>query len=169
MNLSSSRIRSAGTTLVETAMAAALIGGFFGTIFEVNAVCFRYINASKESVGSLQGVQDRIEGLRGLTFDNLTSASNIKTLMATPANGSDFAAKVVETVTMSDYPGATTTITYTRPAGASVTVSSSPGSVDFSSANLVKVKVTYSWTTTFGGRSMSETTETIVSSGNKKA
>jgi hypothetical protein len=163
-------MRLAGTTLVETAIAAALVAGFFGTIFEVNAVCFRYIDASKESVGALQGVQDRIETLRGLSFSNLTTASNIKTLMATPANGSDFAAsKVVETVTMSDYPGATTTITYTRPAGASVTVTSSPSSVDFSSANLVKVKVTYTWNMTFGGRSMTETTETIVASGNKKA
>jgi hypothetical protein len=32
----------------------------------------------------------------------------------------------------------------------------------------VKVNVTYTWTTTFGGQSRSEQTETIISAGTKK-
>ena len=158
------------TTLVETLVALALIAGFFGTIYEVNAVCFRYIDASKESIGALEGVHDRIEQLRGLTFANLTSASNIKTLMATPANSSDFAQRVQEVVTLTDVFDSTKSTVFTRPAGASATVTSSPSAgADFSSSTLVKVDVTYTWTTTFGSRSMTEQSETIIAAGNKKA
>ena len=165
-----SRIRLAGSTLIETVIAAALIAGFFGTIYEVNAVCFRYIDASKESVAALQGVQDRVEGVRGLSFGNLTSATSLKSIMATPSNTSDFVTKVQEVITISGYPSGTPTVTYTRPAGAVSTVTSVPsGSADFSNSTLVKVNVTYTWTMTLGGRQMSEQTETIISAGNKKA
>jgi hypothetical protein len=158
------------TTLVETVVAAALIAGFFGTIYEVNAVCFRYIDASKEVVGALEGVHDRIEQLRGLTFANLTSATNVKSTMSTPANSSDFARGVQEVVTITDYFNSAKSTVFTRPAGASSTVTAVPSSgADFSTSTLVKVNVTYTWTTTFGGRSMSEQSETIVSAGNKKA
>ncbi len=170
MKLPFSKIRLAGTTLIETVVAAALIAGFFGTIFEVNAVCFRYIDASKESVAALQGVQDRIEGLRGLSFTNVTSDSNLKTLLTTPSNTSDFVKKAQEVITISGYPSGSPSATYTRPAGATSTVTSSPGGgADFSSTTLIKVNVTYTWTMTLGGRSMTEQTETIIAAGNKKA
>src|SRR5467141_2205044 len=93
-----------GTTLVETAMAATLIAVFFATIFELNAVCLRYIDASKESVAALQGVQARLEVLRNLAFTDLTNASFVQNLMVNPADGSDFAkTKPIETVTISNY------------------------------------------------------------------
>jgi Tfp pilus assembly protein PilV len=63
----------AGVTLVETVVAAALVGVFFAAIFEVNAICLRYIDASKEAVAAVHGVQDRIEGLRNLAFSDLIS------------------------------------------------------------------------------------------------
>src|ERR1700675_2984726 len=88
-----------GTTMVETMVAVALVATFFATIFELNAVCLRYIDASKESVAALQGVQDRLETLRTLAFigspnptgSDLANATYLKSLMVTPANGSYFA------------------------------------------------------------------------------
>jgi CheY-specific phosphatase CheX len=160
-----------GTTLVETAVAATLIAVFFATIFELNAVCLRYINASKESVAALQGVQDRIEALRNLAFTDLTNATFVQNLMINPADGSDFAkTKVTEVVTIKNYNTATksavsgTGFTITRPAGAIVTPSITPLS---SLADVVLLKVTYTWSM-LGGRSGSEQTETIISSGTKK-
>lgn len=170
MKLSTARIRSAGTTLTETVVAAALVAGFFGSIFEVNAVCLRYINATKQNVAAMQGVQDRLESLRSLTFANLTSASTVQTLMTTPSNSSDLSAKVTEVVTMSAFPtpdGTNTVIT--RGPGASVTPTINSTDSSLSSATLVKVTVTYTWTMSLTGRSMSESTETIIASGNKKA
>lgn len=181
MALRTSTRSKSGTTLVETLVAIALIGAFFSTIFQVTAVCLRYIDSSKESVAALQGVQDRVEGLRNLSFANLTSPSYLITAQPTPSpsgpppvslyypsNLSDFAARVTETVKLSGYPTGSPTITFTRAPGARVTPTYAPSSVDFSSTTLVKLNVTYTWTTTFGGRSESEQTETIISAGTKK-
>jgi hypothetical protein len=176
----------AGSTLAETLVAACLVGAFFVTIFEVNAVCLRYIEASKECVAAVQGVQDRIEGLRNLTFSDLVSPSYMMHPQPTPApsgpsslvypsNSSDLAAQVTEEVTVSGYPsgtplpGGTPSITYTRPPGAAVLPSASPGtSPDFSGITMVKVKVKYTWTATLGGGPRSEETETLVAAGTKK-
>ena len=107
----------AGNTLAETLVAATLVGAFFVTIFEVNAICLRYIDASKECVAAVQGVQDRIEGLRNLAFSDLISPSYMMNPQPTPApsgprpvslvypsNSSDLAAQVTEEVTVSGLP-----------------------------------------------------------------
>ncbi len=41
-------IRQRGFTLVEVLVAVALLGAIFVTIFELNARCLRFIDASKE-------------------------------------------------------------------------------------------------------------------------
>jgi Tfp pilus assembly protein PilV len=165
------RHNQSGTTMVETLVAAILVAVFFATIFEVNAVCLRYIDASKESVGALQGVQDRLEALRNLAFSDLINATFVQNLMTTPSNGSDFAQKVTEVVTLSAYPTPDASNTqFTRGPGASVTptINSTDASLADQPGKLVKVNVTYTWTMTLGGRSYTEQTETIISSGTKK-
>ena len=157
--------------MVETLVAAILVAVFFATIFEVNAVCLRYIDASKESVGALQGVQDRLEAFRNLAFSDLINAPFVQNLMTTPSNGSDFAQKVTEVVTLSAYPTPDASNTQiTRGPGASVTptINSTDASLADQPGKLVKVNVTYTWTMTLGGRSYTQQTETIISSGTKK-
>ena len=168
-----------GTTMVETMVAVALVGAFFATIFELNAVCLRYIDASKESLAALQGVQDRLEGLRNLAFtpdptgSDLANATYLQTLMATPANGSDFAnTKPIEVVTIKAYNTSTKStsgigIQITRPVGANVTPSIDLNSLVLPVPAVVLVNVKYQWSM-LGGRSGTEQTETIISSGTKK-
>jgi hypothetical protein len=172
----------AGVTLVEIAVAATLVGAFFAAIFEVNAICLRYIDASKEAVAAVQGVQDRIEGLRNLAFTDLTSPIYLMSAQATPSpsgpravslvypsNSSALAARVMEEVTVSAYPGGSPSITYTRLPGAAVYPSASPNTTaDFSSTTLVKVKVKYTWNATFAQRQQQEEAETLVAAGTKK-
>jgi hypothetical protein len=67
-------------TLAEVLIALLLVGLFFGSIFELNAVCLRYIEASKESVTAITAVQDRTEVLRNLAFADLTSSSYLQSL-----------------------------------------------------------------------------------------
>lgn len=162
-----------GTTVVETMVAVLIIAGFFGAFFEVNAVCLHYINASKESVAALQGVQDRVEVLRNLVFSDLTSTtspSSPPNLMINPANGSDFVTnQVTEVVTLSAYPTPNATNTQiSRAPGASVTPTINSTDANLANANLVKVNVTYTWNSALGRRARSEQTETIISAGNKK-
>ena len=147
-----------------------LLAGFFGSIFELNTVCLRYVNASKENVAAIQGVQDRLETLRSLAFTDLTSASYLTTLLTTPSNTAPLAQRVVETVTISDYPNGSPSVTYSRAAGASVTPTVAwGGGASFGSAtNMVRANVRYNWTTTFGNRARSEETESLIAGGIKK-
>lgn len=192
MRLRGSNSRSA-TTLVETLVASTLIAAFFATIFELNTLCLHYVDAGKESVAALQGIQNRIDTLRNLVFSDLTSASYLQSLMATPADvppgcdpsatppcdpslySSDFIRNKVieEVVTLSAYQlsdgsnpdGVVTQIT--RGPGAWVTPTINSTDSSLANATLVKVNVYFKWNT-FGGRSGSEQSETIISAGTKK-
>ena len=172
MKVNNHRGTESGVTFPEVLVSVMLLAVFFASIFEVNAVCLRYINASKENVGALQGVHDRIERLRSLAFTDLTSQTYMTTLMTTPADSSRFVLTPTEIVVLTDYATGTPSVTYTRNPGASSTpaVTWSPsGTSSFpSTTSIVKATVTYNWSTTFGSRSRTEQTETIISTGVKK-
>ena len=152
-------------TLPEVLVALLLLGLFLPSVFAVNGVCLRLINATKESTAALQSVHDRCETLRNLAFTDLVSASPVQSLMATPANASDYSKNATEVVTMSAYPTATGVTQFTRSPSGSVTQDSS--ATDLGST-LVQVTVSSSWNATFGGRARSEETTTIISNGTKK-
>ena len=157
---------NAGFTLPEILIAATLVAVFFCTIFEVNALCLRFISASKENVGATEAVHDRMERLRNADFGILTTVSSMKSLLAQPANSSPLAQKAVETVTVSDYPTGNPTITYARAINGTVT--SVPATADFSNSALVQVDVANQWQATFGNRTGTAQTSTIIAQGVKK-
>ena len=57
MEYSPNRLR--GSTLMEALVAVVLLATFFASIFELNAVCLRYIDATKESVAALKVCKTR--------------------------------------------------------------------------------------------------------------
>jgi Tfp pilus assembly protein PilV len=154
-----------GMTLVEVMLAVLLVATFFGSIFELNAVCLRYINATKESVAALQSVHDRCEKLRNLAFTDLTKTTSLQTLMASAANSSDFCKKATETVQIRAYPTANGVTALTRNPQGTVTLNST--ATDLGSS-LVQVDVSTTWNMTLGGRDRTEQTSTIISNGTKK-
>jgi hypothetical protein len=153
-------------TFPEVLMAALLVAVFFGAIFEVNAICLRYISASKENIGGIEGVHDRLEQLRNTHFSALTTVSAMKTLLAQAADNSPIVKRAVETVAVSGYPGGNPTVTYTRAANGTVT--SVPATADFSNSALVKVDVSNRWQGTFVGQTRTAQASTIISAGTKK-
>ena len=165
MKITTRTTAEAGLTFVEIMLAVLLVATFFASIFELNAVCLRYIDATKESVAALQSVHDRAEKLRNLAFTDLTSASYLQTLMATPANASDFCKKATETITVQAYPTANGATQITRTPQGTVTRNST--AIDLGSS-LVQVDVSNSWNMTLGGRARTEQTSTIISNGTKK-
>jgi prepilin-type N-terminal cleavage/methylation domain-containing protein len=156
----------AGFTLPEIVVATALVAVFFSSIFEINALCLRYISASKENVGAIEAVNDRLERLRNTSFSTLTSVSSMKSLLATAANSSPLAQRAVESITVSDYPSGNPTITYTRSANGTVTAV--PSTADFSNSSLVQVDLANQWPATFGNRTGTAQTSTVISGGTKK-
>jgi Tfp pilus assembly protein PilV len=154
-----------GTTLPETLVALILLATFFASVFELNAVCLRYIDATKESVAALQNVQDRAEMLRNMAFTDLTNATAVQTLMATAPNAAPFAQKATETVTISAFPAPNGVTHFTRTPAGTVTIDSVATDLG---TQLVKVDVQVAWTMTLGGRSRTEQTSNILSNGSKK-
>ena len=67
-----------GTTLVEVLVATLLLASFFASLFEANAVCLRFIAASKQSVAAIEAVQARAEVFRNLAFSDLISPSYLQ-------------------------------------------------------------------------------------------
>lgn len=166
----------AATSLPELMMSAVLLAAFFASIFEVNAVCLRLVNGSKENVAAIQGVQDRLEMLRNLSYPDLTNATYIRdNILATPSNVSELGKKVTEEVTVTSFdtesatPGTVGTgFKLSRPAGTTVTPTIVTADATVANSKAVLVKVKYSWKMTFGGRDRIEETASIVSAGVKK-
>ena len=94
------------------------------------------------------------------------------TLLTTPPNSSLLPLKATETVTISAFANGaptTPTVTFTRTPGASVVPTHVPaGTVDFGTGTLVQVDISYSWGSTFGGRTLTERTSTVLAAGTKK-
>lgn len=146
-------------------IALVLLATFFASIFELNAICLRYIDATKESVAALQHIQDRAEVLRNLAFTDLTNTTAVQSLMASAPNAAPFAQKATETVKISAFPTANGLTQFTRLPNGTVTTDSV--AVDLGK-EMVKVEVSVAWSMTLGGRSRTEQTTNILSNGTKK-
>lgn len=164
INMKPRATKSAAMTLPEVLVAVLLLGIFCGSVFELNAVCLRYIDASKESVAALESVHDRCEVLRNLAFPDLTSTSYVQSLLAAPANGSDFCKKATEVVRLQAYPTPNGVTQFTRLPNGAITTDSTATSLG---STLVQVDVSTSWNM-LGGRARSEQSSTIISNGTKK-
>src|SRR5947208_16365024 len=143
-------VTNAANTLPEVRIAVVLVATFFASIFELNAVCLRCIDASKESLAAVQSVQDRSEVLRNLAFSDLTNTSFVQNLMNTSANPAPFSEKATEEVTISKYPTANGVAKFTRAPSGTVTTDSTATNLG---TGLHKVHVQASWTMTVSGLS----------------
>ena len=161
----SPKTHTSGTTLVEILVATLLLASFFASLFEANAVCLRFIAASKQSVGAIEVVQARAEVFRNLRFTDLTTTSYVQNLLTTAANTSDFAKSATEVVKISAYPTANGVTQMTRATNGTVSLDSTATSLG---STLVKVDISQSWTAVLGGRQRTEQTSLIISNGTKK-
>ena len=155
---------SAAMTFPEILVAVLLLAIFCASVFELNAVCLRYIDASKESIAALQSVHDRCEVLRNLAFTDLTTKSYVQSLLATSPNASEFCKKATEVIKLKAYPTANGVTQFTRTPNGTVTNDSTATDLGTS---LVQVDISTSWNM-LGGRASSEQTSTIISNGTKK-
>ena len=161
----SPKCHSSGTTLVEVLVATLLLASFFASLFEANALCLRFVAASKQSVGAIEIVQARAEVFRNLRFTDLTTTSYVQNLLTTAANTSDFAKSATEVVKISAYPTANGVTQMTRAMNGTVNLDSTATSLG---STLVKVDISQSWTAVLGGRQRTEQTSLLISNGTKK-
>ena len=148
-------------------ITVVVLATFFAGIFELSAVCLRYISSAKENIAAIECVQDRLEQLRAAEFSSLIDPDFVATTPAvpaaspspsppqrrnltTPSNASELARYATEIVTISTFSGAGATtpkVTYTRAPGAKIN-----HGVAF---NDVNVAPTVSWS---GGSSLANAT-----------
>ena len=164
---------TSGTTLVEILVAAVLLASFFASLFEANALCLRFVAASKQSVAAIEVVQARAEVFRNLRFTDLTTTSYVQNLLTTAANTSDFAKSATEVVKISAYPTANGVTQMTRATNGTVSLDSTatslgPPSPPGSPPELVKVDISQTWIGVLGGRQRTEQTSLIISNGTRK-
>src|SRR5436305_13993945 len=95
---------TAAMTFPEVLVAVLLLAIFCASVFELNAVCLRYIDASKESMAALQSVHDRCEVSRNLAFTDLTTKSYVQSLLAAHPNGHAHCKKATQVVKLSAFP-----------------------------------------------------------------
>jgi hypothetical protein len=144
-----------------------ILAVFFASIFEVSAVCLRYISSSKENIAAIESVHDRLEQLRNVEFASLVDPNFLAVVppvpgpspmpsppqrrnLTTPANESELGRYGVEEVTISKFDGTTATtprVRFTRAAGAKIN-----SKQNFSDTNVTPTVV---WT---GGTSLAEAT-----------
>jgi type II secretory pathway pseudopilin PulG len=164
------RSTQSAATLPELLITAVVVGIFFAGIFEVSAVCIRYISSTKENITAIECVHDRLEQMRGTDFTSLTDATYWNTVPAVPAaspspspsqrrsltvpsNPAPLASQATETVTISTFSGASATtpkVTFVRAPGAVINTSQ-----NFSDTNLLPT------TTWAGGSAFSANTSAV--------
>jgi len=93
-----------GSTLIESAIAAAIAALFLGSLFAMNTSTMETIKMARETACASQVLQQRIEGLRIANWHQITDADWIlENLLNTDAAGGNGLKNVSETLTLLPY------------------------------------------------------------------
>ena len=153
-----------GSTLIESAIAAAVCALFLGSLFTVNTSTMESIKMAREVACASQVLQQRIEAMRIANWHQITDASWIQgNLLNSDAAGSEALKNVSETLTLIPYGSSstsTTQLTRTNGAAAILTQNSS-----LLTENAVKVIWTVNFTGAPNDRPSSRQTVAILAKG----
>jgi uncharacterized protein (TIGR02598 family) len=99
---------SAGFTLVEAMVAAAISALFLSSLFTMNLASMETIRSAKESTAASQALQQRMESLRIANWHEVTDAVWLRdNLLNTDVPGAAQLKNLVETITLVPYGSAT--------------------------------------------------------------
>jgi prepilin-type N-terminal cleavage/methylation domain-containing protein len=158
--------RSGGFTLIEAAIAIAIIAiGFLGTYSAV-LQAGKMVSASEEDALVMSGLEQRMDQLRLLEWPALTDGTGITSSVWTARPESTAGIAVTqETLTISpcDVPGAKT-LQATWNGTSAPTITFTAGTA-LSGASAVKVVATLTWTGRRSARSQTRTLITVISRG----
>ena len=115
------RVSTAAFTLLENIVACGVIAvGLAGT-YTINNQCMSVLRMAKDEATASQILQQRIEHLRIANWQRISSPTWIGTnILNAPVDGATYLPKLVETVTITPYPGGGATNTFSR-SGSTVT------------------------------------------------
>jgi type II secretory pathway pseudopilin PulG len=135
-----------GSTLIESAIAAAVCALFLGSLFTLNTSTMETIKMAREAACASQVLQQRIEGMRIANWHQITDASWIQAnLLNTDAAGSSGLKNVSETLTLIPYGSSSTSTTQLTRANGTAAI------VTQNTALLTESAVKVVWTVNFTG------------------
>ena len=153
-----------GSTLIESAIAAAVCALFLGSLFTLNTSTMETIKMAREAACASQVLQQRIEAMRIANWHQITDASWIRTnLLNSDAAGSNGLKSVSETLTLVPYGSSSTSTTQLSRANGAATIITQNSSL--LTENAVKVIWTVNFTGAPNERASSRQTVAILAKG----
>jgi len=153
-----------GSTLIESAIAAAVCALFLGSLFTVNTSTMESIKMAREVACASQVLQQRIEAMRIANWHQITDASWIQgNLLNSDAAGSSALKNVSETLTLIPYGSSSTSTTELTRVNGTATITTQNSSL--LTENAVKVVWTVNFTGAPNDRPSSRQTVAILAKG----
>ncbi len=153
----------AGFTILETAVASALLVLFLTSLFALNSTVMRMLRSASETATASQEAQARLEQVRLANWNQITRSTWVHDTLLTQLR--------TDAVVFDDLPGMSERVEGWRTGGAAAAYAvtrdatgavNATTSADLSAEDLIYVHVIVSWTS-WGGRARSRELVTIVS------
>ena len=129
------RTRRDGFTVVEAAVAGAIIILFLTSLFALNSTVMRLLGSAAETASASQDLQQRVEQIRLANWSQITDSSWVQTnLLGTQTDASINLPGLQETITVTAYVSPST-----APAAIKTTAAPSPFTVTRASTGVVTV------------------------------
>ena len=146
-----------GFTVVEAAVAGAIIILFLTSLFALNSTVMRLLGAAAETASASQDLQQRVEQVRLANWSQITDPAWVQAnLLGTPTDASVNLPGLQETMTVTPYISPSSTAPATAPPAAFTVTRSSVGTVTVTPAGyasaaamanqeMVRIDLTITW------------------------
>jgi prepilin-type N-terminal cleavage/methylation domain-containing protein len=150
-----------GFTLIENLFSVAIVALCFVALYSLSSQALYHVNSGREAVAAKQSLSDRMEQVRGCSWNQLTSASYLQNyVMNTSTRAEGRLGSPVETLTINTYPTPSLTpIQIAWSNGAATTVSTNPA---LANGDIIRVDLALTWIAAPGKRTRSQSRNTLV-------
>jgi type II secretory pathway pseudopilin PulG len=149
-------------TLIENLFAMAIVALCFVALYSLSSQALYQVTSGRESVAAKQSLSDRMEQIRGCSWNQITNATYLqKYVMNASTSAEGRLGSPVETMTVNAYPiPSATAIQIIRKNGVASAVSTNPA---IANGDLVRVDLSLTWVAAPGKRTRSQSRNTVVS------
>lgn len=156
--------RTSGVTIAEAVLATALLALSFAGLFSVSGQSLKLLRAGTIQSAATVCLEQRIEEIRTLTWDQIVDASYLRdnVLNAAPSAATPLP-DPVEQIAVNSYPTATAPTVVVRPAAGGAVVQSLNSAL--STAKMLRIDVQISWPDANGSTDARQITTVVTKGG----
>lgn len=156
-----SRRLSSAFTLIENLFSTAIVALCFIALYSLSSQALYQVNSGREAVSAKQSLSDRMEQIRGCSWNQATSASYLQKYVINAATAAEGRlGRPVETLTVNTYPTpSATAIQIVLSNGVATTVSTNPA---IANGDIIRVDLSLKWVTAPGNRTRTQSRNTLI-------